>query len=67
MVRSSNVVAYPMFLQVLLEALVDEVRTSITYHYPWNSESWKYYFFEHLIECMLSAFLHGMALTHLET
>ena len=48
MTRSGNVVTYPMPRQVLLEALVDEVRTSVTYHYPWNSESWKNYFFKHL-------------------
>jgi hypothetical protein len=36
-----------MFQQVLLKALVDEMRSSVTYDYHWNSESWKYYFFEH--------------------
>ena len=49
MVRSSDVVTYPMLPQVLLEVLVDKVRTSVTYHYLWISKSWKYYFFEHLL------------------
>ena len=48
MIRSSDVVADPMLQQVLSESLINEVRSSITYHHPWYSKPWKYYFFKHL-------------------
>jgi len=66
MIQSSEIVMDPMFWQILVKVLVNEVSASITDHHSWNSKTWKYYFFKHLLELFALAALHGMASTHLE-
>jgi hypothetical protein len=61
MIWSSNVVIDSMSSQVLVKVLISEVSASITNHHPWNSESWKYCLFKHLLGvlCISSSTWYG--------